>query len=239
MKIYFRLLGCAAVFLVLGIEASGQSRRELGFQIYVGHNHTQSSRFELEHPATRTALIFPEVHWEGQSFNRPLYYGFRGSLLWWKVGAFEVAPEFEFIHLKVYLKADQESQAIGILQERAVRGSLRINTVLEDFNISHGVDLFLFNAVIKRGLLFSRLGAGFNISHFESTLRGFPHHEEDAFGGRVYHLAIGIAVPLKQRFNFLTEYKFTSTGPRGPVFGGEAEASLNTHHLVYGLGFRW
>ncbi|MDA2930058.1 hypothetical protein MYX84_08955 [Acidobacteria bacterium AH-259-O06] len=55
----------------------------------------------------------------------------------------------------------------------------------------------------------------------------------------VYHLAMGIEVPVFKGIGLFTEYKYTTTAPRGEISGGQAKVDLDTHHLVAGLAFHW
>ena len=218
---------------------------------YTGPNHTQQSVLILHHPPTETDLLLHDAKWEGRPFDRPLYWGLRAAYFFGKVGSWEFAPEFEFIHLKVFLKTQNRSRATGLLQGNRIQRDVRVGDIIESFNISHGVNLQLFNFVIRRGflanrekplgrlLVVGRLGAGFNISHFESTIPPSEHHEGYEFGGDVYHLAVGIEVPVFKGVYLLTEYKYTTTAPRGEVSGGQAKVNLDTHHLVAGLAFHW
>ena len=218
---------------------------------YTGPNHTQQSVLILHHPPTETDLLLHDAKWEGRPFDRPLYWGLRAAYFFGKVGSWEFAPEFEFVHLKVFLKTQDRSRATGILRGNQIQEDVRVGDIIERFNISHGLNLCLFNFVIRRVLfanpekpqgrllLGGRLGVGFNISHFESTIPPSGHHEGYEFGGDVYHLAVGIEVPVFKGIGLFTEYKYTTTAPRGEISGGQAKVELDTHHLVAGLAFHW
>jgi len=229
---------------IVWIAACADAQAELVVGLYTGANRTIDGRLEVEIPASNTNLRLRDVAWEGRALHRPLYYGGRGAVYLWKVGRFEVGPEFEYIHLKVYLKTGREAPASGLLRG-VPRSTVRVDEVFESFSISHGVDLFLLSAAVRRPvahgrlLLVGRFGAGVNIAHFESKPRGLPYFEHDRFGGLVYHAAGGLEVPVASHFGVLLEYKFTSADPRGPLVSGHAKAHLDTHHVIAGVILRW
>jgi hypothetical protein len=126
-----------------------------------------------------------------------------------------------------------------------------IDSLVESFNVSHGLNLVLANAVFQYGLLpqaghpggrfrlAGRVGGGVNISHFETDVRILPYHEQYAYGGPVLQLAGGAHVPLWGPLGAMAEYKFTAVSPEGPINGGRVKARMNTHHVVGGIVFSW
>lgn len=236
----------AAIILFLAEPAHAQ----WVFSLYTGPNATRPSWMVLDVPEEQTLLRLDRVGWEARAFSRPLYYGVRAAWFPAAFGPTELGPELEFIHAKVYLKADRQSHGEGILKGTPVGGNMPISDVVQDFNISHGLNLLFFNLAMRHGfapslespqgrlLVTGRLGYGFNISHFESIVLGHPYHEQYAFGGSALQISGGLEVPLWRRLYGMTEYKLTRTRPQGPVSGGgETQVHLRTHHLVFGVAF--
>ena len=64
-------------FLLSAAARPAQAEWNLG--AYLGGAHTQDTFLLLQQPALGTSLRFPQVDFAGQSFDFPLYYGFRGG----------------------------------------------------------------------------------------------------------------------------------------------------------------
>jgi hypothetical protein len=218
---------------------------------YAGASYSTPGFLRFSHGATGTSIEFSEVEWEGRSLQRPIYWGGRIGYLPWNWGRFQLGPEIEFIHAKTYLKPDQQVRVTGRFLGQEVTGFVPVDSLVEDFNVSHGLNLVLANLMFQYGLfpaagrpmgrlrLGARVGGGVNISHFETQLRNFAYHEQYAYGGPVLQLAGGAHVPLWGPLGAMAEYKFTAVTPEGPINGGRVEARMNTHHLVGGVVLSW
>jgi hypothetical protein len=165
-----------------------------------------------------------------------------------RVGVFEVGPEFEWIHLKVYLKTEDSSEIRGFLGGEAVNTVLPVHQLIERFSISHGSNLLLGNLAIRSDFLpgppwsdrdtqlIGRVGYGANLAHFEGSMAGDSYTEHWGYGGDAFQVGAGLALPLWGFLFGMVEYKFTLTDPGGTISNNaEIKADLNTHHLVFGL----
>jgi hypothetical protein len=129
-------------------------------------------------------------------------------------------------------------------------GQLDLGEIVQQYSISHGVNLLLFNAVARhvlgrsqerragRLILAVRLGMGPTIPHTESTIGG-QHQEQYEVGALGMQLAAGAELHLWRGLYLLGEYKFTRTRQKGQVFSGTAEALLRSHHSVAGLAYHF
>jgi lipid A oxidase len=194
---------------------------------YLGGTHTASSSIQILQGETQVSLN--DVSYSSRSFDSPVYYGYR-------IGRFFrpwFGVEGEFIHDKVY--AD-------------IRRLAQNPPIVGRFDISHGTNLILFNAVFRRPLrergtlgriaLTTRAGMGFSIPHPETTVLG-ESREQYEIGGLALQGAGGVEFRLWRGMYALAEYKFTYARMDLDIFGGTAETSLRTHHGVFGIGWRF
>ena len=209
---------------------------------YIGSAHTLSAALRVTQPATGTVLTLSDVDYEGRSFTPPLYYGYRLSVFP-RAEAFGV--EAEFIHLKAYARTERGTRIVGTHNRQAVDRRGHVSDVVQRLSISHGLNLILVNAAVRRTLarqpngaralqLSARIGAGPTVSHPESIVAG-ESHAGYALGGAAMHAAAGLEYRFSRRFAVMAEYKFTRTKQRLTIARGAAESAFASHHAVAGL----
>lgn len=207
---------------------------------YIGAAHTMNSGLTIRQPALGTDVRFHDISYRGESFQKPLYYGFRGGYLFrpkWGV-------EVEFTHLKVFANVNQPATVTGILNGAPIDARQPVNAILQRFSISHGVNLLLTNAIFRQALWRSnlraarayvnvRLGAGATIPHAESTVQGRADEHYQA-GSPALQFAGSIELRIWKRWYWMGEYKFTRTREQVDVSSGTANSLLQSHHVVTG-----
>lgn len=215
---------------------------------YVGGAHTSPSSLTISQPALGNSLAFEDVRFQSRSFDPPLYYGFRGGYFLRRVPSLGV--EAEFIHLKVFSNPQQRVRVSGLRRGVALQGELALGEIVQQYSISHGVNLLLFNVAARRGLkrsaaapggrfiLTGRVGAGPTLPHTESSIEGL-RQEQYEVGRLGWQAAGGAEFKLWRGMHLLGEYKFTRTRQRGKVSSGTAESLLRTHHGVFGLSYHF
>jgi hypothetical protein len=202
----------------------------------------------ISQPALGSSLTFEDVSLQSRSFDPPLYYGFRGG--YFIPRAPFVGLEAEFIHLKVFSDPQQRVRVAGLRRGEPVQREVALGDIVQQYSISHGVNLLLFNAALRHGVsrsadapdgrlvLTARVGVGPTLPHTESSVEGSRQEQYEV--GRVGWQAAGAAeFKLLRRLYALGEYKFTRTRQRGKVFSGTAESLLRTHHGVFGLSYHF
>lgn len=215
---------------------------------YLGGASTSSSSLKITQPSFRNQLTFENVRFTGRSFDPPLYYGLRGGYYLPQLTA--IGVEAEFIHLKVYSDPQQRIQVTGNRRGESINGELILSQIVQQYSISHGVNLLLFNLAGRhrlqrspgrprgRLILTGRFGIGPTLPHTESTVDGV--HQEQYEVGRIgWQLAGGAEINLWRGLYALGEYKFTRTSQKGKIFSGEAESLLRTHHGIFGLSYHF
>ncbi len=114
---------------------------------YLGSAHTFSGSLLLSQPSSGTQLRFSPVRYRSDSFQLPLYYGYR-------VGYFlPFAPylgaEAEFVHLKVFAETDRSVIVEGQRNGRSTNQQSRMDEIVHNFSISHGMKLVVLNAALR------------------------------------------------------------------------------------------
>ena len=205
---------------------------------YLGGAASHNSRLAIEQPPRASSLELRGVSWQGRSFEPPLYYGYR---LGYFFGPFGL--EAEFIHQKIYARPDRVVEARGTLHGQPIEGRLPFNAVIEQFSISHGLNMLLANVawerrLTERTLLQLRFGAGPTIPHPESSIRGESRQGYE-LGRPAIQGAAALEFRLWRGLHALGEYKFTRTRQGVSVVAGRAETLVRSHHGVFGIGLRF
>lgn len=224
---------------------SGPDKEDGGFVVaaYLGGARTGSSDLKISQPSLGTNLTFQDVRLSSQSFDPPLYYGLRGGYFL-RRGPF-LGFEAEFIHLKVFAKPQQQVRVTGVQRNVVTGAELPLGQIVQQYSISHGVNLLLFNVAARQRIkhagdgrlsLTARAGIGPTLPHTESRIEG-DAQEQYEFGRLAWQVSGGAEFRLWRGLYALGEYKFTRTSQRGKVASGTAESLLRTHHGVFGLGY--
>ncbi len=229
------------LLLVIVCWASLPSAAQWTVGGYSGAAHTQNSDLAIEQTTLGTNLRFSNISYRGESFQPPLYYGARGGYFFRR----RWGAEAEFTHLKVFANVNQPATVSGTLNGTAINFRQPINTIVQRFSISHGVNLLLANAVFRQELWRSdgekpgpiildlRFGAGSTIPHAESTIQGHAD-EHYQVGSPAIQAAGGIELRLWHRVYWTGEYKFTRIREKVNVISGTATSLLESHHIVTG-----
>jgi hypothetical protein len=150
--------------------------------------------------------------------------------------------EGEFIHAKVFSKVDRTVTATGSLRGAPVNGPVAMDSIVQAFSISHGLNLILANAVVREPLIHGKLtltaraGAGPTVPHAESDIEG-ASDQHYQLGSPVFHFAPGAEFRAWRGLHVIGEYKFTRADERVRIVNGHASVPLASHHLV--AGFAW
>ena len=212
---------------------------------YLGGAHTHASDLTISQPSLGNQLSFEDVRFSSRSFRPPLYYGIRGGYFLDRLPS--LGFDAEFVHLKVFANPQQRVTVSGMRRNAGISGELPLGEIVQQYSVSHGVNLLLFNVVARRrveraaaGRLFltARAGLGPTLPHTESRIEG-QAQEQYEFGSLAWQVSGGAEFRMWGRLYLLGEYKFTRTRQQGKVSMGTAESLLRTHHGVFGLGYHF
>jgi hypothetical protein len=222
-------------FLAIATPASAQWYFGGG----LGGNHNQSAAVSIRVPASNLDLKFHDVEFGSQRDSGRLYYDMRlGRFLRNRRFGFEL----EFVHYKTVADVTRTYDVTaGAGSVVPPAGTSPMNAVVQEFMMTHGVNLATVNLVVRERVGNSRLwlmargGGGVIIPHGETTVNGAVVHEYQ-YGGPGAHGAGGIEVEIIPRLSALAEYKLTWAGATIDVApGGEGSTTVLSHHFVFGL----
>ena len=220
---------CVLFWALAPVSASAQ----WAASAYIGKAHTADADIHVANGAT-TAVTFNNVGLDDRSFDGPLYYGVRAGYTFTRTVGFEG----EFIHIKAFARVNEPVAASGSLA-----GRLAPAVVLQQYGVSHGLNLVLGNLVLRHELrdrltMSFRAGLGIAVPHAEIRAFGAVLNEYQLHGAAI-QLAGGGEFELTRSVFWLGEYKYTTTKQRFEPGTATIENTFATHHLVTGLGFRF
>jgi lipid A oxidase len=200
------------------------ARADWTLAAYLGTAWTRPATLTVDRGSSGGRTELTGVAFDSRSFEAPPYYGYRVG---WFDGRSGIGAEGELIHLKVYARPET------------------LGADVRRLSISHGLDLLLANAVVRRPLPSShrasatlRLGAGVTVPHAESDIAGVTQ-EQYEWGSLAVQAAIGTELRVARRARVLAEYKLTTAAPTVGVAGGTIQGRYLSQHLAAGLGVAW
>lgn len=237
---------CACLTGLLIVAAGGTARADWAVGGFIGGAHTQDTSLHVVRSAESTDVMLTPVRYRSESLDSPIYYGYRAALFprsrW-------LGIEGELIHLKVVADTSRHVQRLGTVAGTPTADTAMLSSVVEDFSITHGVNLLLINAVLRRRAhvdpegnarwaLTARLGAGTSVPHPESTING-QHVAGYEWGAMSLQAAAGAEVHVIGRVSLAGEYKLTRSAQDVTIAGGNARTPLVTQHVAIGLAMRF
>jgi hypothetical protein len=211
---------------------------------YLGANHTLPATVTIDQPSRATSLQFNDVTFEARPFESPQYYGVRVGRLFGVRRHFGV--EFEWFHPKVYAQTARDVLVAGQFHAVTVNGTLPMNTIVQRYSMSHGMNFALINGVVRfplsdaatsmagRIAVTGRAGAGPMIPHGESEVAG-ETVEQYEVAGIGYQVAGGATMRLYRGLSALAEYKFGHASPEITIVDGTGQTTANLHQVAFGL----
>jgi opacity protein-like surface antigen len=134
-------------------------------------------------------------------------------------------------------------QVTGRLAGAAVNDTRRMDTAVQRYSMSHGLNFILANVVSRRPIPGGRLavvvraGLGPTLPHGESVVFGV-NRERYEWAGLGLHAAAGLDLHVTGRMSGLVEYKVTYARPTIAIADGTGQMSAATHQVAVGLGVR-
>jgi hypothetical protein len=134
----------------------------------------------------------------------------------------------------------------GDIGGAAIREIAPLSRYADQFEVSHGLNLVLVNAVFRRTLvghadpseariaLVARIGAGPTIPRPEVIFLGVAAGAYEA-GPIAFQAAAGLEARLWRGLRVLTEYKYTFTPTSFTIPDGRARFHVHSSHLATGL----
>jgi hypothetical protein len=208
--------------------------------LYFGANATRPADVEISQPARDTSLTFNDVRSDARPFTSPQYYGVRIGRLFGARARFGV--DLELIHLKVIGRTQDAFAVSGRADGIPVSGTVRMDTLVQRYSMTHGLNFILVNFIARHPLaggrfaLIGRLGAGPTYPHAETTVGGMSREQYEIAGSGV-HAAAGLDIKIKGRVSAISEYKLTAAKPRISIAEGTGRMRAVSHQVAVGLAF--
>jgi hypothetical protein len=230
------------VTLVLFVGAVHPASAEWTLGVFLGGARTQDTSIRLTQGPLSTDVVLSPVRYRSDSLEGPVYYAYR-------VGFFPrsawLGIEGEFIHVKVIAETSRPVMMEGVVRGEPIAESRPVGAVLEQFSITHGVNLLLVNVVARRAIhgthglpprwfFTGRFGVGASVPHPESRIEGATL-EQYEWGSVSFQGAAGVELRMTERWYLSGEYKLTHSAQNVSVVGGSARTPLTTHHLAAGV----
>jgi hypothetical protein len=213
---------------------------------FIGRAWTRPGTVDLSLPSEQTELALVDVAYRDQSFESPLYYGYR--LSWISGTRSWFAIEGEFVHAKVFAQTEQVRRVRGTLGGSPIDTDLQLSTIVQRLAMSHGLNFLFANVALRRELgsvsghrratAIVRAGMGPTFPHAESTIHEVSREQYER-GGVAAQVGGSLEVPVWRGLRWVGDYKFTWTTAHIDVAGGEAAIPARSHHLVSGLMYRF
>jgi lipid A oxidase len=211
-------LGVALLALVM---VPGRAYAEWYAVAYLGGAHTKSNTLHLTDVNGSRITIGP-VKYQSNSWQFPLYYGYRAG---WSPPGSKLGFEGEWTHTKAI----------------STTGSAD----LPHFELSHGLNTLLGNAVVRSGAfcggrcaLAGRVGFGITTPHVEAEFRGRGVNEYQ-FGGIAAQAGAGAEIRLRRRLYAVVDGRVTYARVEAELPGTHLQSGFTTLHVDVGLGWRF
>lgn len=231
---------------LLALAIPSQVGAEAFLDLYLGKTFTHDSDIHIKQSRLANDYTFEGVTFHDNSFKDPPYYGLRAGYFferhpWLGLGV-------EFFHFKISADTSEVRPLRGTRNGSPVAGAVPVNSVVQRFAITHGVNYLTLDALFRYPLLtsperfprgrlqlYAGMGLGPVIAHPEMHIdhvRFQPGYEIAGLGVQGF---VGTRFLIFKHLGVFGEYKFTHSGLSVTVPSGTGRVQENTHHLVGGL----
>ena len=240
------ILFSIAVLISLRVAVCAQT----SISLYTGTSLTRRSDLHVQQPSTNSAATFRRVSWAARPFAQAPYYGYRVTHY------FKNSPHLgfslDYTHYKIYARTNRVVPVAGIWNGVPVNESARLDRRVQDFNISHGVNMVTGNVLYRwrrrptpnfpEGRWQPYVGAGlvFYIPHSESTINRRTTEGRYQTSGFGYQALGGLQYGLIGRVSAFVEAKCNGgTAKVEMAEQGRAQTKLRTLHTLAGVSIRF
>jgi hypothetical protein len=240
-----RMPDTRSLLLALAISGSAVPHRlqgEVYIAAYAGAARTRPATVIITQSDPAVRLALRDVPFSGESFRSPIYYGYRAGYYFGR----HFGIEAEFIHMKIHADVSKPVRIEGDIGGITVREQAPMSRYAGQFEVSHGLNIVLVNAVARRTLVGSsepsrgklaliiRAGAGPTIPRPEVIVFGAAGGGYEA-GPVAVQGAGGLEAVVWRGLRALVEYKYTFTPTSFAIPNGRASLHVHSHHLVTGF----
>ncbi len=235
-----------ALAALLALRGPGSAAAEPFLDLYAGKSTTRAADVRIRQPALGNDFTVEQVSFDDESFRSPIWYGLRAGyfsrrLPWLGAG-------LEFVHFKILADTAGTARIRGTRAGSPVDTTARVDTVVQEFDISHGVNYLTVDLLVRYPLLADRerfpggrlqpyagAGVGPVIAHAENRVGGVENDERYEIGGLGVQGFVGIRLLLFRHLGLFAEYKLTRSSLEVGIAAGEGRVRETTHHLIGGI----
>jgi hypothetical protein len=208
---------------------------------FSGTSWTQPSNVRIERPAENQSLEFEGVHFDARPFEDAPYYGLRVTRF--LSDRRRLGVEVELLHNKVYARTGDTVHVRGAFAGVPLDASVPMNTYVQRYNHTHGLNFLMANVVWRRPLggasgrfaLMTRGGVG-AVYPGRDVVMGDLNVQGYEISGVGIQAAVGLTARLSHLFSAMVEYKFTHTRPEIDLTnGGRGRMTAASQHIVAGI----
>lgn len=240
------ILGAAAAGFLLAAGTLAPAGAEPFLDLFAGKSFALNSDLDLKQPRSGSDFTIEDVSFDDQSFKSPPWYGLRAGYFFEKHPWLGTA--LEFFHFKIFAETEESKRFRGTRDGAAVDTLARIDSVVQRFEVSHGVNYLTLDALVRYSLfedperfrhgrvqLYGGLGVGPVITHTESRIDNVRSDRGYEIAGAGVQAFAGLRALLFKYVGLFAEYKFTHSRLDVGVASGDARLDENTHHLIGGV----
>jgi len=243
------LRAAAAVLLAVAVlTAPSAAPAEPFLDLFTGKSWTHDADVEISQPGRGNAFTVEDLGFDDESFVSPPYYGFRAGYFFESLPA--VGVGVEFIHFKILGETRDTKRIVGTRAGAPIDARVPVNSVVQKFDVSHGVNYVMFDVIGRYRLLQDaerfphgrvqlHAGAGIGpvISNTSARIDGVTADAGYELAGVGVQGFLGIRALFSRYVGLFAEYKFTRADLEVGLKGGHADVDERSHHIVGGISF--
>lgn len=233
-----RSLFLAGIFLVGCLVDSAPAARPGPFlDLALGRSVPLHTDVRIVQPAHRRDYTLRAVSFRDRSFEMPLWYSVRAG--WRLPRPSWLALGVELIHPKMYARTGDTRRIVGTHDGAAIDTVVVVNRHLRRFDVSHGENYLVAEAIAHRALAgfegYAGLGLGPVIAHPENVVDGKANRERYELAGLGVLGLLGVRILPTPRLGLQAEYKVSRAALEVSLAEGHARLTERTHHVSAGV----
>jgi len=219
---------------------------EAFLDLYLGKSFTQDSDIHIKQSRLGSDYTFEGVSFADDSFTSPPYYGLRAGYFFESHSWLGLAVDF--FHFKIDAEVSDVRQLRGTHSGSSVAGAVQVKSLVQQFEVSHGVNYLTLDALFRYPLLtdperfprgrlqlYAGVGLGPVIAYPETRIDNIRSGSGYEIGGLGVQAFVGMRFLIFKYLGVFGEYKFTHSSLSVSVPSGTGYVQENTNHLVGGL----
>ncbi len=205
------------LFLLLAQADDLIAQEKLSFELFTGMPYNIPLQLNISQSGETDLHLIAKF--DSEPFTIPIFWVWRIS--YWNRST---AWEFEAVHHKIFLKNRPPE--------------------VQEFSVSHGLNLITINRAWKYSEFIFRIGAGIAIAHPETSVRNKTLPEDGGifkwgyyWAGPALLISAGKDFSVTDELYLTCEARINSTYINFPIQGGNADLYNVSAQLIFGAGF--